>query len=228
MGEGDKMKEIIKERVIKEKWYEKICERCGELFTEKNRYKKNCDDCTKIIFEEDKNELRNKFLNAKIIDVSCNDHALYSITILNEKQEKIHIDTMEEYNELDFEVVTGTKSDAYERAWVRYQEMHQSISLIRQILKHIPDDDNYHQQLPNVLHWKIPAGQTYVKAESTRGEYGFFMVSDGSEYPRRVAVRGPSYTHAVALMEDLSITTNIADIPGLMVSLHTYPPEIER
>jgi NADH-quinone oxidoreductase subunit D len=82
--------------------------------------------------------------------------------------------------------------------------------------------------LPNVLHWKIPAGQTYKKAECTRGEYGYFVVSDGSMRPRRAYVRGPSYTHAMVLMERLAIGTNLADIAGLMVSLHTYPPEVER
>ena len=127
-----------------------------------------------------------------------------------------------------FEIITGTESDAYERAWVRKEEMKQSISLIRQILDNMPDDDNYHTLLPNVLHWKIPAGETYVKAESTRGEYGYYMVADGTAYPRRVYVRGPSYTHAVTLMEKLAVGVNIADTAGLMVSLHTYPPEIER
>jgi len=78
------------------------------------------------------------------------------------------------------------------------------------------------------LHWKIPAGETYVAAECTRGEYGFYVVSDGSDKPRRVTVRGPSYTHAISVMERLARGTNIADIAGLMVSLHTYPPEIER
>jgi len=131
------------------------------------------------------------------------------------------------YGELDFSIVSETGSDAYARTLVRYGEMHQSISLIRQIMKKMPRG-NIHTHLPNVLHWKIPRGQTYVKAECTRGEYGYFMVSDGSEYPRRVYVRGPSYTHAVAVMEHLAVGTNIADIAGLMVSLHTYPPEIER
>jgi NADH-quinone oxidoreductase subunit D len=106
--------------------------------------------------------------------------------------------------------------------------MLQSISLIRQMLDKMPDNDNYHTKLPNVLHWKIPSGETYVKAECTRGEYGYYVVSDGSSYPRRVYVRGPSYTHAIALMEELAVGTNISDIAGLMVSLHTYPPEIER
>jgi NADH-quinone oxidoreductase subunit D len=82
--------------------------------------------------------------------------------------------------------------------------------------------------MPNVLHWEVPAGETYVKAECTRGEYGYYLVTDGSQYLRRVHVRGPSYTHAIAVMEKLAVGANIADIAGLMVSLHTYPPEIER
>ncbi len=132
------------------------------------------------------------------------------------------------YDKLDFEVVTGSASDAYERAWVRYQEMHQCISLLRQMLERMPMEGPFQAEMPNVLHWKIPAGETYVKAECTRGEYAYYMVTDGSQYLRRVHVRGPSYTHAVALMEHLAVGTNIADIAGLMVSLHTYPPEIER
>jgi len=132
------------------------------------------------------------------------------------------------YGDLDFEVATGTASDAYERAWVRFQEIHQSIALIRQMIERMPMDGPFQAPVPNVLHWKIPAGETYVKAECTRGEYGYYLVTDGSEYLRRIHVRGPSYTHAVALMEKLAVGTNIADISGLMVSLHTYPPEIER
>jgi NADH-quinone oxidoreductase subunit D len=132
------------------------------------------------------------------------------------------------YDQLDFEIITGTASDAYERALVRYHEMWQSVDLIRQMLKRMPENDQYHTRLPNVLHWKIPAGQTYVRAECTRGEYGYYIASDGTEFPRRVYVRGPSYTHAVAVLEKLAVGVNLADVAGLMVSLHTYPPEIER
>lgn len=132
------------------------------------------------------------------------------------------------YDQLDFEVVMGTASDAYERAWVRHQETLQCISLIRQLLDLVPDQGPFQAEMPNVLHWKIPPGETYVKAECTRGEYGYYLVTDGTEYLRRIHVRGPSYTHAIAVMERLAVGTNIADIAGLMVSLHTYPPEIER
>ncbi|MDJ0806805.1 MAG: NADH-quinone oxidoreductase subunit D [Gammaproteobacteria bacterium] len=132
------------------------------------------------------------------------------------------------YDQLDFDVVTGTESDAYARAKVRHQEMREGIRMMRQILEQMPTDGPFQAKMPNVLHWEVPAGETYVKAECTRGEYGYYLVTDGSQYLRRVHVRGPSYTHAIAVMEKLAVGTNIADIAGLMVSLHTYPPEIER
>jgi len=132
------------------------------------------------------------------------------------------------YPQLDFSVITQEVSDAYHRCRLRWLEMKQSVSLIRQCLQGMPRTGEYHAMLPNPLHWRIPAGETYVAAECTRGEYGYYMVSDGSASPRRVYVRGPSYTHAIPLMEHLAVGTNIADIAGLIVSLHTYPPEIER
>jgi len=157
----------------------------------------------------------------------------YGITGPNARAAGLARDTRKDqpylgYDQLDFEVVTTEHSDAYNRTWVRLQEMHQSISLIRQILEKIPPEGEFHTMLPNVLHWKVPAGETYLRAECTRGEYGYYMVADGTIKPRRVYVRGPSYTHAIAVMERLAIGTNIADIAGLMVSLHTYPPEVER
>ena len=132
------------------------------------------------------------------------------------------------YDQLDFEVQTATLSDIYNRADVRFRDIKQSIGLIRQILDKMPKDGPVMAKIPNVLHWKIPRGETYIKGESSRGEYGYYLVTDGSGYPRRVNVRGPSYTHAMALLEHLIPGTNISDVAALMVSLHTYPPEIER
>ncbi|HEM46189.1 MAG TPA: NADH-quinone oxidoreductase subunit D, partial [Alphaproteobacteria bacterium] len=56
----------------------------------------------------------------------------------------------------------------------------------------------------------------------------YYMVADGTAYPRRVAVRGASYTHAMALLEELALGVSVADVAGLMASLQTCPPEIER
>ncbi len=132
------------------------------------------------------------------------------------------------YSELDFEVKTATDSDIFARAYLRYEELLTDIDLIRQILNKIPKEGEFMAKISNVLNLQIPAGETYVRSECTRGEYGYYMVSDGSGYPRRVNVRGPSYTHAVALLEKMLINANISDIAQIMVSLHTYPPEIER
>jgi NADH-quinone oxidoreductase subunit D len=132
------------------------------------------------------------------------------------------------YNQLDWEVPVKTESDIYTRARVRWYDLQVTIDLIRQILAKIPKSGDVRAKTPNVMHWKIPAGQTYVKSESSRGEFGFFMVSDGTDKPRRINLRGPSYTHAVPLLERMLINTNIADVGALMVSLQTCPPEIER
>ncbi|MCB1516517.1 MAG: hypothetical protein KDJ19_02720 [Hyphomicrobiaceae bacterium] len=132
------------------------------------------------------------------------------------------------YDQLDFEVPTETASDIWARTNVRRRDIDVSIDLIRQILKKFPKGGEVMAEIPNVLHWKIPRGETYIKGESSRGEYGYYLVTDGSGYPRRVNVRGPSYTHAMALLELLIPGTNISDVAALMVSLHTYPPEIER
>jgi NADH-quinone oxidoreductase subunit D len=132
------------------------------------------------------------------------------------------------YDRLDFDPVTGNTSDVYGRARLRRGEILLSIELIRQMLRGIPAGGPVRVKLPNVLHWTIPPGETYVRAESGRGEMGYYMVSDGTKYPRRVNVRGPSYTHAMALLERLAVGVSVADIAALMVSLQTCPPEIER
>ena len=132
------------------------------------------------------------------------------------------------YDQLDLEVQMGTDSDIFTRAHLRFRDVRQSISLIRQILAKMPKTGPVMASIPNVLHWQIPRGETYIKGESSRGEYGYYLVTDGSGYPRRINVRGPSYTHAMALLEHLIPGTNISDVAALMVSLHTYPPEIER
>lgn len=132
------------------------------------------------------------------------------------------------YDQLDFEVPTGVDSDIFTRAKIRLQDTHLSVDLIRQITDKMPDGGPYMAKLPNVLHWKIPRGETYLRGECSRGEYGYYLVTDGSGYPRRVNVRGPSYTHAMALLEHMIVGVNISDVAALLVSLHTYPPEIER
>ena len=132
------------------------------------------------------------------------------------------------YPELDFNVITAEGSDIYARTYVRRHEIAESIRIIRQILQLMPHEGPYCARLPNVMNWKIPAGMTYTRAEASRGEMGFVVVTDGSDKIRRIHLRGPSYTHATTVLERMLPGTNIADLSALMVSLQTCPPEIER
>lgn len=132
------------------------------------------------------------------------------------------------YDELDFDPPTSTDGDIYARSWIRWQELIQTVDLIRQIMAKMPEKGDIRGDMPNVLHWKIPKGETYVKLESGRGEYGMYYVTDGSSKPRRVNLRGPSYNHGIPLLEKMLINANIADVHAIMVSLQVCPPEIER
>ena len=132
------------------------------------------------------------------------------------------------YDKLDFDVTHETDSDIFARSMVRKKELILTLDLIRQIMSKMPKKGDIKAQTPNVLHWKIPAGETYVRSESSRGEYGFYTVSDGSKMPRRINLRGPSYTHAISLLEKMLVNANISDVHSIMVSLQTCPPEIER
>jgi len=132
------------------------------------------------------------------------------------------------YDKLDFEPFVTTEGDVYARSLVRRADLIQTVDLIRQILDKMPEKGDIKAQTPNVLHWKIPKGETYSKCESSRGEYGMYFATDGSDKPRRVHLKGPSYTHANALLDKLLINANIADTAAIMVSLATCPPEIER
>ncbi len=136
-------------------------------------------------------------------------------------------DAYEIYDQLAFDVVTETGGDIFARALVRRRDIALSIDLIRQIMKRTPDGP-VAVQLPNLTRWRIPAGEVYAKVESSRGEYGYYVVSDGGLRPRRVHVRGPSYVHGVTLLERMLVGTNIADVSNLMVSLTICPPEIDR
>ena len=187
-------------------------------------------DVKKVMFQ-------NAVFKKRSIGIGYIDPALideYGITGPNARAAGVARDVRTEqpylvYPELEIEAITGKNSDIFSRAEVRYRDVLQSINLIRQILSKMKQHQGkVMSPLPNVLHWKIPRGETYIRGESSRGEYGYYVVTDGSGYPRRINVRGPSYTHAIALFERLIINNNISDVAAMLVSLHTYPPEIER
>ena len=131
------------------------------------------------------------------------------------------------YGELDFEVPTRTEGDSYARAMVMRGEMHQSVSMIRQILDKMPGGPAWNRT-PNPFKWNIPKNQVYVRVESGRGELGGYGVSDGSDKIRRMAYRGPSLPHALIVLPKLLTGMSVPDIAHMVSSLNIAVPEIDR
>jgi NADH-quinone oxidoreductase subunit D len=131
------------------------------------------------------------------------------------------------YDSVDFDVPTREDGDAYARIWVIRDEMIESVHMIFKLLDKIPKGEVYNR-IPNPFKWKIPAGETYVRVESSRGELGLYLVSDGGEKPYRVHFRTPSYTHGLVILEKLLNDASIADVGNIMISLYVVAPEIDR
>jgi len=121
----------------------------------------------------------------------------------------------------------GHGCDCYSRMIVRRLEIEQSIRILRQVIEKIPDGPHI-LKLPNPIAWKVPAGYAYARVESSKGEFGYLVISDGGKMPYRVHVRGPSYTHGINVMEAIAPGLNIADFAPTAFSLDVCPPDIER
>jgi NADH-quinone oxidoreductase subunit D len=133
------------------------------------------------------------------------------------------------YPELDFEIPVGTGErgtlgDCYDRYIVRVREIEESCKILRQALKMIPKGPAI-SKVPRKF--KPPAGEAYVRVEAPRGDMGFYVVSDGSEYPYRVRIRTGSFT-AMAIIDKLSRGIMVADLIALIASLDVDAPEIDR
>jgi len=133
------------------------------------------------------------------------------------------------YDQIDFDIPTESAGDALARALVRRSELQQSIRIVRQVLQRLPAlKGPVRTPIPNPLAWKVPAGETYVRVESSKGELSWYVVSDGSDKPYRTHIRGPSAMHAVQVLENLSRGARMEDIAQIMFSLDACPPEVDR
>lgn len=133
------------------------------------------------------------------------------------------------YDELDFEIPTEDAGDAWARTLVRRGELQQSIRILRQVVERLPGVAGpIRAPIPNPLAWNVPKGDAYVRAESSKGELGWYLVSDGGARPYRTHVRGPSAMHAVQVLEGLVKGARIEDVAQIMFSLDACPPEVDR
>jgi len=136
-------------------------------------------------------------------------------------------DPYEIYEKLNFEIPVMSEGDAYARAMVRRMELEQSISIVRQVIDSLPAGPVWNK-LPNPLKWRVPAGDAYARTESSKGEYAYYLVSDGGQKPYRVHVRGASTTHGVHILQNLLIGSRLEDAAQIIFSLDACAPEIDR
>ncbi|MDO8671881.1 MAG: NADH-quinone oxidoreductase subunit D, partial [Dehalococcoidia bacterium] len=102
------------------------------------------------------------------------------------------------YDRFQFNVVTGTGCDVWERYRVRVGEMWQCLRIIDQALKDIPAGP-IKADVPRLI--RPPVGEAYVAVESPKGELGFYLISDGSVAPYRFKIRSPSFINLTCLRE---------------------------
>ena len=125
------------------------------------------------------------------------------------------------YDQLEFSVPIGTHGDSYDRYLIRVEEMRQSIKLIKQCVENIREGeimtsdpriappkraDMKHSMEALINHFKlftegyqVPAGEAYAAVEAPKGEFGVYIISDGSSRPFRCRVRAPGFAHLQGL-----------------------------
>jgi len=133
------------------------------------------------------------------------------------------------YDQIEFDVPTEPGGDALSRILVRRRELMESIRILRQVSERLPHIDGpVRCPLPNPLAWNVPAGDSYARVESSKGELAYYTVSNGGDKPWRVHIRGPSQMHGVQVLENLSIGSRIEDIAQIIFTLDACPPEVDR
>jgi NADH-quinone oxidoreductase subunit D len=137
------------------------------------------------------------------------------------------VDPYAAYGEVEWDVPVREDGDAWSRVWVIRDEMIESVHMIFKLLDKMPEGPVY-RRIPNPFKWKIPPGDAYVRCESSRGELGLYMVSDGGDKPYRVHFRTPSYTNGLVVLEKVLQGASIADVGNIMISLYVVAPEIDR
>ena len=125
------------------------------------------------------------------------------------------------YDRMDFDVPVGTNSDCYDRFMVRVEEVRQSVRIMKQCLAQMPEgpiasDDRkvvppkraeMKSSMEALIHhfklytegFHVPAGEVYVATESPKGEFGVYLVSDGSSKPYRCKIRPTAFSHLQAM-----------------------------
>ena len=135
------------------------------------------------------------------------------------------MDPYDAYGSVEFDVPTGTNGDNYDRFWVRVQEVRQSLRIIHQCVAQI-EPGPARLELPLVLRPK-PGAEAYGRVEASKGELGFYLVSDGGIAPYRCKIRSPSLIN-LTVTEHLLVGWKLADMIVSLGSVDINMGEVDR
>ena len=128
------------------------------------------------------------------------------------------------YDQFDFDVVTGENGDCWDRWAVRLGEIRESVKIIQQAIDGIPSGP-LQAKVPKVI--KVPAGETYVRAENPKGEMGYHLVSDGGQVPYRLKIRSASFSN-ISILPWILEGALVPDIIAIMGSLDFVLGDVDR
>lgn len=153
------------------------------------------------------------------------------------------------YEKIDFDVPIGTRGDCYDRYLCRLEEMRQSLKIILHCLNNMPPgeikvDDNkvvppkraeMKESMESLIHhfkfftegYQVPPGATYVATEAPKGEFGVYLVADGTSKPYRCFIRAPGFAHLAAL-HDVTYMSLIADVVAVIGTMDIVFGEVDR
>jgi len=153
------------------------------------------------------------------------------------------------YDQVDFDVPVGRNGDCYDRYLCRLMEMRQSLHIMHQCLNKMPEGDvrtddakcvpptraEMKTSMEALIHhfklytqgFTVPAGSTYTAIEAPKGEFGVYLVADGSSRPYRCKIKAPGFPH-LALINHIGQNHMIADIVAIIGTLDVVFGEIDR
>lgn len=149
----------------------------------------------------------------------------------------------DDYNLYDFDIPVGNSGDCYDRYQMRVEEMRQSIRIMLQAINNISSTphESVLQKIDSkvfmeslILHFKsctegiaVPSGETYTATEAPKGEFGVYLISDGSEKPYRCKIKAPGFGHLQAL-DFMCKGHMIADVVTIIGTQDIVFGEIDR
>jgi NADH-quinone oxidoreductase subunit D len=157
------------------------------------------------------------------------------------------------YSELDFDIPIGKNGDNYDRYLIRMREMREAVKIMKQCIERLSSADGegpisstdgkivppkraeMKRSMEALIHhfklytegYRVPAGEVYAAVEAPKGEFGVYLVSDGTNKPYRCKLRAPGFAHLQA-MDFLCRGHMLADVSAVLGSLDIVFGEVDR